>query len=218
MAADSAWYRYGRPIADRIIALGALIVLGPFLLLIALAIRLSSPGPAIFRQTRVGKDQQEFTMLKFRSMKAGVSDNRHREFVTALLTADPDEVSDAAADDGVYKLQNDDRTTRVGQLIRGNGIDELPQLINVLKGDMALVGPRPAITYEVEHYRDGDDVRFAVLPGITGYWQATARNSVDMLTMLDMDRDYVTKRSLRLDIQIILDTVKSAVRRSGGAR
>lgn len=218
MAADSAWYRYGRPIADRVIALLALIVLGPILLLIALAIRLSSPGPAVFRQTRVGKDQQEFTMLKFRSMKAGVSDNRHREFVTALLTADPDEVSEAAADDGVFKLKNDDRTTRVGQLIRGNGIDELPQLINVLKGDMALVGPRPAITYEVEHYREGDDLRFAVLPGITGYWQATARNSVDMLTMLDMDRDYVTKRSLRLDLQIILDTLKSAVQRSGGAR
>ena len=218
MAADSAWYRFGRPVFDRVLALGGLIVLGPLLIVIAIAIRLSSPGPAIFRQTRVGKDQQEFTMLKFRSMKAGVSDNRHREFVTALLTSDRDQVDAVAADDGVFKLQNDDRTTRVGRMIRGNGIDELPQLINVLKGDMALVGPRPAITYEVEHYRSGDDARFQVLPGITGYWQATARNDVDMLTMLDMDRDYVGKRSLRLDLQIIVDTIKSAVQRSGGAR
>jgi len=215
---DGVWYRFIRPVMDRFVAVFIFIVLSPFLIVIAVTIRVSSAGPAVFRQSRVGRSQQAFTMYKFRTMEHGVSDERHREFVRALLTANQDKVAASAAPDGVFKLANDERTTGVGRLLRRTGLDELPQLLNVMKGDMALVGPRPAIDYEVEHYRHGDHVRFEVLPGITGLWQAGARNTVDMQTMLDMDSEYVSSRGPLLDVRILARTVAGIVRLARSAR
>ncbi|MEM7140174.1 MAG: sugar transferase [Actinomycetota bacterium] len=211
------WYRFAAPIVDRAVAGVALIVLGPLLLLMAALIKRDSPGPALFRQERVGRDGRRFTMLKFRSMHVGVSDARHRAYVTGLLTGTGTH-ADAATSDGVYKLENDDRVTRIGRVLRRSGADELPQLVNVLRGEMALVGPRPALDYEVELYHPADHERFAVPPGITGLWQATSRNEVDMRTMLDLDRRYVATRSPLLDIRIIARTIAGAVSRRGGAR
>ncbi|MEQ8842801.1 MAG: sugar transferase [Acidimicrobiales bacterium] len=214
----ATWYRFATPAIDRTIALVALVALSPLLLLIALLTRLDSDGPALFRQRRVGHRQQTFTMLKFRSMRVDVSDERHRSYVTTLLAAGEDEVVASAGTDGTYKLENDDRITRVGRFLRATGLDELPQLVNIVRGEMALVGPRPALDYEVELYREGDHARFAVLPGITGLWQATARNQVDMRTMLDLDLEYVARRNPLLDLRIIVWTLRALVANPRGAR
>jgi len=211
-------HRLISPVLDRVLATVGLVLASPLLLAIAIAIRLESPGPAIFRQRRVGHEGAEFTLYKFRTMRAGVSDAPHRTYVRSLL-GEPDDGEASAgsgpAPDGVFKLANDDRITRVGRLLRRTSLDELPQLVNVLKGEMALVGPRPALDYEVDLYREEDFVRFAVHPGITGLWQTTARNTVDMRAMLEIDRQYVAQQSLALDLRILARTVVEVLHPSG---
>jgi lipopolysaccharide/colanic/teichoic acid biosynthesis glycosyltransferase len=193
-------------------ALG-LVVFIPLMAVVALAVRLTSPGPALFRQTRVGRDGRLFSMLKFRTMTRGCSDQLHRDYVCHLLSDDP---SMPGAPSGAYKLGNDPRLTPIGGLLRRTSIDELPQLLNVLRGDMSLVGPRPVLPWEAELLSDRYANRFTVPPGITGLWQTSGRSILTMRQALDLDLAYVAHRGMVPDLRILLKTVL-VVLRPGGA-
>jgi len=193
---------------------GVLVVLLiPLFLLVAVAIRLESKGAPVFRQRRIGRDGKAFTVCKFRTMYSGSSNRAHRDYVTRLIRDD-----DVAANGAgpLYKLQDDDRVTRVGRLLRRTSLDELPQLWNVLRGQMSLVGPRPVIPYEAEHYPPEWHERFAVRPGVTGLWQVSGRSRLTYEQMVDLDRDYVRRRSLWLNV-VILARTPLAVARSEDA-
>jgi lipopolysaccharide/colanic/teichoic acid biosynthesis glycosyltransferase len=194
---------------DLVLASLALIVLAPLLAALWLAVRLSSPGPAVFRQLRVGRDERPFTIYKFRSMRTGTSDAIHREFVSRMLTEAPP----AGAGNGFYKLADDPRITPLGAWLRRTSLDELPQLVNVVRGDMSLVGPRPVLPWEAELFSDAARVRFRVRPGLTGLWQVSGRARLTMLQALELDAEYVRRQSLWLDLAIIARTVPAQMRR-----
>ena len=191
-----------------------LLVLLPVLLLIAVAVRATSPGPALFRQARVGMHGRPFVMLKFRSMRADSSDEAHRAYVTALLTEEAPPDGGVA---GVYKLAHDSRVTRLGALLRRTSLDELPQLLNVLRGDMSLVGPRPALAWEVQLYEEAHRRRLDVPPGLTGLWQVSGRSTLTLREALDLDVQYAERCSWSLDLRILRLT-PAALRGRSGAR
>jgi lipopolysaccharide/colanic/teichoic acid biosynthesis glycosyltransferase len=199
--------------ADVALSVILLIVLAPVLLLIAAAIRLDSPGPAIFRQQRLGLGMRPFTVLKFRTMRADADGARHQAYVRALITG----AADTQGEDGLYKLTGDDRITTVGRTLRRWSLDELPQLWNVLRGQMALVGPRPVIAFEVDHYPEWYRERFAVRPGLTGLWQVSGRNERTYEEMVRYDVEYARRASLALDLRILLRTVRVVLVRQGVA-
>jgi lipopolysaccharide/colanic/teichoic acid biosynthesis glycosyltransferase len=194
-----------------------LILAAPVMLAIAIAIRIDSPGPAFFRQRRVGLDQREFTVYKFRSMRLDADEERHRRYVSALITGDGGETGEETGEQSLYKLAVDDRITPVGRLIRSWSLDELPQLFNVVLGDMSLVGPRPAIPYEVESYPTWYVKRFAVKPGLTGLWQVNGRNQRTYEEMVSLDIVYAEKRSFLGDLAILARTPKAVLGRRGVA-
>jgi lipopolysaccharide/colanic/teichoic acid biosynthesis glycosyltransferase len=198
---------------DVALASSCLVLLSPLLIAVSLAIRLASPGPVLFRQTRLGRGRSAFVLYKFRTMHAGCTDDVHREYVHQLLTA---ERPLTGGREGLYKLEDDERITRIGRLLRRTSIDELPQLVNVLRGDMSLVGPRPVLPWEAELIGTAH-VRFQVNPGITGLWQVSGRNSLTMREGLELDVDYVHRHSLALDLAILARTVP-VVLSTGGAR
>ena len=195
---SAAWQRAKRPV-DFAIAAVLLILLIPVILVIAVAVRISSPGPVLYRQRRVGRDLREFTMLKFRTMYEGVSESAHRAYIAELVRG-------AASGEGLRKLTDDPRVTAVGRFLRKTSLDELPQLVNVLLGTMSLIGPRPAIEYELEHYQATHYERFQVRPGLTGLWQVSGRAEVGFIEMLDIDVDYVRKASAATDLGIAVRT------------
>jgi exopolysaccharide biosynthesis polyprenyl glycosylphosphotransferase len=180
----------------------SLLLIAPLLLLIALAIKLESRGPVLFRQERVGERGRPFTMYKFRSMRAGADPAPHRAHVERLIAGN----LDPAQLGGDLKLARDPRVTRVGRLLRRTSLDELPQLFNVLIGDMSLVGPRPPIAYEVALYQDWHRRRLDAPPGISGLWQVKGRNRVSFDEMVRLDLEYIEKQSLWLDLQILAQT------------
>lgn len=185
-----------------------LILLSPLLLAIALLIRLDSPGPVLFRQERVGRHRRPFTVNKFRTMHHGVAHDRHREFVLGLINGDHPQQDTSSP---YYKMMVDPRVTRVGRILRRSSLDELPQLWNVLRGQMSLVGPRPAIPYEVEHYPPHWFARFAVKPGVTGLWQVSGRSEVTLEEMVRLDVEYARRRSLALNLAILVRTVPAVL-------
>ncbi len=200
-------------IVDMVIAGGLLVVLSPILLLAAGLIRMSSRGPALFRQERVGVGGRPFTILKLRTMVVVNDDSAHRELNTRELlgTHDPE------TSDGIFKLEADPRITHIGHWLRRLSLDEFPQLINVLRGEMSIVGPRPALQWEVDLYQRKHLARLAVRPGITGLWQVSGRNQLSMLEMLDLDVRYVEEWSPGLDLRIIAMT-PGVMLRGDGAR
>lgn len=212
-AAGRRPYWLVKRIIDVVVALLLLLVLLPALLLMVLAVRATSPGPALFRQVRSGRHGRPFVMLKFRSMHANSDDAVHRTYVTALLT---EEAAPDGGLTGVYKLDRDPRVTSVGAFLRRMSLDELPQLINVLRGEMSLVGPRPALPWEVQLYNVEHRRRLEVPPGLTGLWQVSGRSRLTMRQALDLDLEYVSRCSTRLDLRILLRT--PAALRSGSAR
>jgi len=189
---------------DRVVAGLGLVILSPILGTIAAAIKLGDRGPVFFRQSRVGREGKTFRVWKFRTMYVDCPDDVHREYVTKLLTDDqpPD-----GGRDGVFKLEDDARITPIGRLLRKTSIDELPQLINVIRGDMSLVGPRPPLPWEAELFDAVFFGRFAVPPGLTGLWQVSGRNALTMKQGLELDLEYVRRQSLALDIWILVKTV-----------
>lgn len=200
-------------IVDIVLAGLLLLLFGIPMLIIAAAIKLHSPGPIFYRQQRIGKHGVPFTMLKFRSMRVGSDSQPHRAHVQRLIRENirPKELGASS-----LKLSGDARITGVGKFIRAIGLDELPQLINVLRGEMSLVGPRPPLPYEYELYEEWHKQRQAILPGITGLWQVTARNQVSFDEMVRIDLTYIQTMSLWLDLQIILRTPLEMLRGKGG--
>jgi lipopolysaccharide/colanic/teichoic acid biosynthesis glycosyltransferase len=196
--------RLAKRLLDLAVATACLALLAPLLVLVAALIRLTTPGPALFRQTRLGKDRRPFVLYKFRTMYTGSSDEVHRDYVRKLLTQDqpPD-----GGRHGVFKLERDERITPIGRLIRRTSIDELPQLLNVVRGNMSLVGPRPALAWEAKMFDVAYSGRFVVPPGLTGLWQVSGRNRLTMKQGLELDLEYVRRQSLALDLWILLKTV-----------
>ncbi|MEQ9563323.1 MAG: exopolysaccharide biosynthesis polyprenyl glycosylphosphotransferase [Woeseiaceae bacterium] len=199
--------------------LGAIILLiiaSPLMIIAALAVKLTSPGPVIFRQMRIGRDGMPFPFYKFRSMRCDNDDTVHREYVKNLIQGRLDEINEGDADDPVYKMRSDSRITAVGRFIRRASIDELPQLFNVLKGQMSLVGPRPPIPYEIENYKPWHMRRLQeVRPGITGLWQVDGRSKTSFDEMVRLDLRYIRNWTLWLDIKILLKTIVVVVRCDG---
>jgi lipopolysaccharide/colanic/teichoic acid biosynthesis glycosyltransferase len=192
-----------------------LIFCTPLLLIIAIAIKASSKGPVLFRQQRVGQYGRYFTFLKFRSMHTGNDHSVHEEYATKLIAGLVEHKPSNGNDKGIYKLTNDTRVTRFGKFLRRTSLDELPQLVNVLKGDMSLVGPRPAIPYELAAYQTWHRRRvLEVKPGITGLWQVTGRSTVTFDEMVRLDLRYATSWSPWLDIKILMRTPRAVI---GGA-
>ena len=184
---------------DIVGALVALVLLGPVFLAAAAAVKLTSPGPVLFRQTRLGRDGVPFQFLKFRSM---------------YVDAEARKAELAAANERngkCFKIRNDPRVTPVGRFIRRYSIDEFPQLLNVLRGDMSLVGPRPALPEEVAEFTDYEKGRMEALPGITGLWQVSGRAELSFAEMIELDLRYARACSLRLDIAILLRTVRAVL-------
>jgi lipopolysaccharide/colanic/teichoic acid biosynthesis glycosyltransferase len=209
-------YALKRPI-DVLLAAIALCLLSPLMILVALAVKLTSRGPVIFKQTRIGKDAVPFSFYKFRSMVVDGNDSIHRDFVAQHITSDLNTV-DGDAEAPVFKMQADPRVTPVGRFIRKTSIDELPQLFNVLKGEMSLVGPRPPIPYEIASYQAWHLRRIqTVRPGITGLWQVEGRSRVSFNEMVRMDIRYICNRSLATDLKILLKTVLVVLRCEGAA-
>ena len=187
-----------------------LLVLLPVFLVLTVAIRLDSSGRALYRQRRVGRNQEPFTVNKFRTMHSGAGHETHREFVIGLIAARelaPGETHAQRDETNFFKMANDTRVTRVGRFLRKSSLDELPQLWNVLRGDMSLVGPRPPIPYEVEHYPPHWFDRFAVKPGMTGLWQVSGRSELGLEEMIALDVEYARTRSLWLNVKILARTV-----------
>jgi lipopolysaccharide/colanic/teichoic acid biosynthesis glycosyltransferase len=193
-----------------------LILLAPLFLVIALVIKLTSRGPVFYRQQRVGRYGQTFTFLKFRSMYVNNDCNVHKEFVTRLIASTPGETKQSESGEGVFKLTGDKRITRVGGMLRRTSLDELPQFLNVLKGEMSLVGPRPPIPYELAAYQTWHRQRLlAVKPGITGLWQVMGRSSVRFDEMVRLDLRYASTWTPWLDLKILLRTPGAVIRGSG---
>jgi lipopolysaccharide/colanic/teichoic acid biosynthesis glycosyltransferase len=193
-----------------------LILLAPLFLVIALAIKLSSRGPVFYRQQRVGRYGQTFTFLKFRSMFVNNDSNVHKDFVTRLIASKAGETAPKETGANVFKLTNDKRITRVGRVLRRTSLDELPQFINVLKGEMSLVGPRPPSPYELAAYQTWHRHRLLeVKPGITGLWQVMGRSSVRFDEMVRLDLRYASTWTPWLDLKILLRTPGAVIRGSG---
>lgn len=203
-----AWSRVGKPVFDAVFASVFLVILSPLLAAAAVLIRLTTPGPALIRQTRVGRNGRLFVLYKFRSMYTGSSDELHRQYVRKLLTEDE---PPAGGQRGLFKLEGDPRVTPVGRVLRKTSIDELPQLLNVIKGDMSLVGPRPALPWEVEMIGEAYGKRFEARPGLTGLWQVSGRSRLTMRQGLELDVEYVGRQSFAFDLMILLKTVPAVL-------
>ena len=201
---DARAYRVMKRLMDVVLSVFALVVLWPLMLVVALVIYMDDPkGSAVFSQQRVGKNGKLFRFYKFRSMVVD-AESRLKE------------LQDFNEMDGpVFKIRNDPRVTRVGHFIRKTSIDELPQLINIIKGDMSIVGPRPALPGEVEKYSDYERQRLLVKPGLTCYWQVSGRNNIAFNEWMAMDMQYVHEHNLRIDIMMIINTIYSVIKGCG---
>ncbi len=195
-------------VLDVVLSLVGLLVSSPVLLAVGIAIRLDSPGPAIFRQPRVGREGKMFVPFKFRTMYVSADDRPHREAVTRLAAGKPVGVINGKPS---FKPLEDPRVTRVGRFLRATGLDELPQLLNVLRGEMSIVGPRPAILYELEFYKDWYYRRFVVPPGITGLWQVQRHQTSTFEDIIRRDLQYIDSFSLWLDLRVMLLTIPRIV-------
>jgi exopolysaccharide biosynthesis polyprenyl glycosylphosphotransferase len=197
---------------DIVGALLGLVLTSPLFAYIAWRIKRDSPGPVLFRQQRLGFEMKEFTALKFRTMRVDTDDSPHRAFIESTMTS-----SALPGSNGLYKLEREDAVTPFGRWLRRTSLDELPQLINVLRGEMSLVGPRPCIPYEVEHFAPHHFERFLVPAGVTGLWQVTARAHATFGEALDLDVAYARDWSLGLDLRLLFRTPLQLLRGWGTA-
>jgi lipopolysaccharide/colanic/teichoic acid biosynthesis glycosyltransferase len=203
--------KLGKRSFDVIVSLGALVLLAPFFPLLWLIVYLDSRGPVIFKQERVGQDGRLFTCLKIRTMYYGADECIHQKAIERIWAGE--KISNNP--ESQFKLTDDARVTRVGRWLRTTSMDELPQLLNVLRGEMSIVGPRPAIPYELRHYTDWHHERHSVKPGITGLWQVRGRGGLDLNEMMKLDVEYSRTWSLWLDIKIIALTIPTVLKARG---
>ena len=204
LLAARRWQLWAKRLIDILGSLALLILLSPVMLVIAISIPLTSPGPVIYAQRRIGKGGRPFTMYKFRSMERDAHDLRHLHAHRNRHTTGP-----------VFKVPDDPRVTKVGRVIRRLSLDELPQLLNVLRGDMSLVGPRPALPEEYDVCSADVRQRTLVAPGLTCIWQVSGRSDVDFLRWVDMDLEYIRTWTLRLDLLLLVRTLPAVFRGNG---
>jgi len=201
---------------DIVGSLAGILLFSPLMFVTGLMIKLDSPGPIMFKQIRQGEKGTRFRFLKFRSMYSSCDDTAHREYVASLIKGELERINQGDSVDPLYKMKSDPRITRVGKIIRKTSIDELPQLFNVLKGDMSLVGPRPPLPYEVEKYEPWHLRRILeTKPGITGLWQVEGRSKTSFDDMVRLDLKYALNWSLWLDMKILLKTIRAVIRPNG---
>ena len=200
---DSRAYLIAKRITDVTVAFILLILFLPIIPIVAILIKLDSPGPILFKQKRVGKDGKIFDFYKFRSMVHGAE-----KIIGSLRPL-------SGVDGPIFKLKDDPRVTRVGRFLRRSSLDELPQLINVLKGDMSIVGPRPNLPSEVAHYLPWQKKRLEVTPGITCLWQIAGRSHIGFNEWMRLDLEYIKKRSYVTDLKIMLKTIPAVIARKG---
>lgn len=187
-------YKFFKRVIDIVCSLSGLLLLSPVLIIVSILIKLESDGPIIFSQDRIGYKGQKFKMYKFRSMVVNAEELKKK-------LAERNEMSGP-----MFKMKNDPRVTKVGRFIRKTSIDELPQLINILKGEMSLVGPRPSLPKEVKEFEPWMMERLEVKPGLTCYWQVSGRNDIDFEDWMKLDIKYVRERSFCLDMKLIFKT------------
>ena len=221
-----SYYRLKR-IVDVAIVVVSLVFLLPLLIIIGIIVKLDSPGSAIFVQERVGAKRvkingrtrwivQTFPFFKFRTMRTDVDSKLHEEYMKAYITGDESKLAEQEGKSSTsYKLTGDPRVTRIGRFLRSSSLDELPQLWNVLRGEMSLVGPRPPIPYEVEMYQREHFRRFNTLPGITGLWQVSGRCETTFDEMIELDLEYIGMKSIWQDIKILLVTIPAVISERG---
>jgi lipopolysaccharide/colanic/teichoic acid biosynthesis glycosyltransferase len=199
-------------ILDLIAASVGLVLAAPLAAIVALFIKISSPGPVLFKQIRIGRGGDKFTFYKFRSMRVDCDDASHRKYMKLFIEGNEEGLENFhQRGKKIYKMTCDDRVTMVGRFLRRTSLDELPQLLNVLKGDMSMVGPRPHIPYEVDLYQDWHRRRLQGLAGITGWWQIHGRSRVTFDESVKMDIWYLEHQSVILDIRIMLRTITKAI-------
>jgi lipopolysaccharide/colanic/teichoic acid biosynthesis glycosyltransferase len=219
----SAWYFAVKRCIDVVLSSILLLLLSPLMLLIVIAIRLDSPGPIIFGQERVGVrrrsdkessrwEVRSFRFYKFRSMATDADSSLHEAHIASYVSG---QLEGNSSGKSKFKLPSDPRITRVGRILRKSSLDELPQLVNVLKGDMSLVGPRPVPLYEVAHYQEWHYERLTALPGITGLWQVNGRCDLSFDEMIRLDLEYSRHQSLKTDAWILILTIPAVLRARG---
>lgn len=207
-------YALVKRILDVVLTILLLPIIGIIFLVFAVLIRLDSKGPVFFKQKRVGWNGVEFEVYKFRSMYINADEAVHRNAFLQYKNGEP--LSAGESTTTQFKLVDDPRVTRVGRFIRKTSIDEVPQFINILRGEMSLVGPRPPIPYEVEHYSERDQLRLLGKPGLTGYWQVYGRSRVTFDEMVEMDIAYLQRQSILVDLKLIVFTVPVLLLGRGG--
>jgi lipopolysaccharide/colanic/teichoic acid biosynthesis glycosyltransferase len=204
------------PIVKRVVecalSIVLLLLLSPLFLFFTLAIRWDSAGPALYRQIRIGKGGKPFTFFKFRSMYQDIDRNRHQAFLKAFVNG---QIKEDATEQQVFKPIQAAQITRVGSFLRKTSLDELPQLINIIKGDMSFIGPRPNVLAEVEAYKDWHNKRLQVLPGITGLAQVNGRSSIPFDQIVRYDIEYVEQESLMMDLTVLWRTIPVVLRGNG---
>ncbi len=203
------YYTTVKRVFDLCVASVLLVALAPLMLFIAICIRLDSPGPALFKQTRIGKGGKPFTFYKFRSMHVNNDPKEYEQFFKAFVNGQ------AKGENGVHKPIRPNQVTRVGRILRKTSLDELPQLINILKGEMSFVGPRPNVPWEVEAYQEWHKRRLEVLPGITGLAQIRGRSRLTFDQIVRYDIEYIENQSLWLDLKILWQTIPSVLGGNG---
>ena len=210
--APHLYYGMTSRLLDLVVASGVLYILSPLWLAIAVAIRLTSAGPALYTRTVIGRGGRPFTYYKFRTMRQDSDDSAHRSFLERyvrenqpyLVERDPD----SGAERPVFKVVDDPRVTPIGRLLRRLSLDEVPQLLNVVRGEMSIVGPRPPIEFEYRLYDEATKARLAVLPGLTGLAQVRGRGRLSFEDMVALDVEYVRRRSLFLDMRLMVQTAR----------
>jgi lipopolysaccharide/colanic/teichoic acid biosynthesis glycosyltransferase len=209
-------YRILKRVFDLVGSMIGIFLFSPLLMIIALGVKLSSPGPVLFRQKRIGYLGKPFTFLKFRSMRIDTNEEIHKKYVEKLIQGESDAVNMGTEEKPTYKIVDDPRITPFGHFLRKTSLDELPQFFNVLFGQMSLVGPRPPIPYEVEMYKSWHLRRILdVRPGVTGLWQVDGRSSTTFDEMVRMDLQYVKQRSVLFDLKLILKTILVVFKNEG---
>jgi lipopolysaccharide/colanic/teichoic acid biosynthesis glycosyltransferase len=205
VAPTPAGYRIAKRSLDLVASLLGLLLASPVLVVVAAAVKLESRGPVLFRQQRLGLGGHRFIVYKFRTMFSSAEEERHRDHVRDLIKHEGSEQD--AAGDAFLPIRSDPRVTRVGAFLRRSHLDEVPQLINIVRGEMSLVGPRPPIPYEVEVYQPWHLRRLAVIPGLTGLWQATGWGRLSFDEGVALDLEYIDRRGFWLDLRLILRTL-----------
>lgn len=204
---SSSFSLFLKRVLDVSSALFVIIFGMPFYLLIAALIKLTSTGPVLFVQDRIGQDGVPFKFYKFRTMVQNNDQEMHKQFATNFIKGNVMDETNPSNGQQVYKIVNDPRVTPIGRFLRRTSLDELPQFINVLKGEMSLVGPRPPLSYELAHYKEWHKKRLFAKPGLTGLWQVSGRSTVPFEEMVALDLYYIENWSLLFDLKIILRTI-----------